>query len=209
MWRAKSHRRPPIPDTAADIKERPTLTVNPRDTSINEADEERERPDLAAVGVSGQLERHAECGSLVKLARLVRQKDHRAGRVATRQRVRKLRGAIATEPSSHEIWHPGHVECGVADAQGAAIILKDVNANLAEKRHPWQRSREKFVVPGDGKGAEPCAQVAKRPDRVCEGVDRSVDEVAAEGNHIRSEGVGALDNVADVTGCGPWGDVQV
>jgi hypothetical protein len=53
------------------------------------------------------------------------------------------------------------------------------------------------------------AQVAERPAGVCEAVDRSVDGVAAEGDHIRSEGVGALDDVADVTSCGPAGDVQV
>ena len=65
------------------------------------------------------------------------------------------------------------------------------------------------MVPGDGKGPEPCAEVTKWPDRICERRNRAVDEVAAQGDDVWIERVGAVHDVAHVRWRRSRSDMQV
>src|SRR5664279_4626253 len=81
--RAEPHGRTPIAAAARDVQLRAIVLVPAGEqAALLELHDVVPRPDLAAVGVSGQLQIDAVLRRFLYLSRLVREQDQRAARVA-------------------------------------------------------------------------------------------------------------------------------
>ena len=81
----QAHRRAPVTGAAAHVDLRVAVAVQPRPEPLLQANEVPERPDLAAVRVSGDLQPDPERRRVQQRARLVREQDELALRVAARR----------------------------------------------------------------------------------------------------------------------------
>ena len=165
---------------------------------VHKAHQEREWPDLTAVGVSRDLQGNVQGRGFIELSRLIRQEDDRVTHVTSVKRIRKSGCVIAPEAARHEVGHAGDVESGVTGTDGSPVILKDIDTQLAHEGNPCRGVGKELMVPGHGECSEPCAEVTKRSDCIRECRNRAVDEVAAQGNEVWIERVGAVDDVAHV-----------
>ena len=95
------------------------------------------------------------------------------------------------------ILDAAQVEAGVAFTNGDAFVAKHANAEPRELFHPLIRAREILVIAGNEEDAVAGAQVGQRRDGVAQRAHAAVDEIAGDGDDVRRERVGAVDDVLD------------
>ena len=124
--RTDTHRRSPVARPLADVDLRALEAMQSRDEWLLKANGEVPREHLTAVGMTGELEVHAELVGELDPARLMREQHAGPSRVASGKRLRQI-GAVASAVAARRvIIDAGEIEPGVAANSNVLVAQRCV-----------------------------------------------------------------------------------
>ena len=146
---------------------------------------------------------------LVDEDRLVGEEHDRAGRVPAAERPRKV-GAVPGGPTGHVV-DPGEVERGPRVADLHPLVAQRPHPERPQLLDPLLRALAGvvLVVAGDEVRPVPGLQVAERGGQVAELLNRAVDEVPDDRDHVRLELIDHADDAPGVADPGEGAEVDV
>ena len=206
----QTHGRAPVAGAATHVDLRVAVAVQARQELLLQANEVAERPDLAAVRVSGDLQSDAERRRVEQRPRLVRQQHQLALRIASLQRARhRRRGREAAVSMRGAIVDSAQIEAGIVFANRDPFVAEHANAEPLKLAQPRVGARKVLVIAGNEEDAVARAQFGEWRDRVAQHADAAVDEIAGDRDDVGRERVGAVDDVLDDVAPDRRADVEI
>ena len=167
--------------------------VQPADERLVQPSEPVERHHLASVHVPRELQVHVGRHGVRQRLRLVREQHDGPRRIAPRERPGHVLPVVREHAPRARVVDACEVEQAAADLD--ALVAQHADAERLQVRDPRVRPRVVLVIAGDEEHAVARAQVAQRLDERRELLDRTVDQIARDDDHVGRQGVRLADHL--------------
>src|SRR5258706_405339 len=194
---SEAHGRAPIAGAAADVDPHLADALESRGERLLQAHEEVPRPELAAMGMSRELQLVAGLRCVARGAALVGEENfggplRRPARGGLR--IAAMRGI---EVMRRPVRDAGDRERRAVVIEHHVLVDEDARAQAAQLADPCVGAGVVLVVAGDDIRAVARFEPREGLRVVREVADRAVDEIAGDRDHVGAEPVHALDDLLD------------